>query len=341
MCAIEHSGGRIMKRIWSLLLAMILILSMTACSKEESIMIQDTEMGKLEHQKVDVMGVTYDLFDSGYASMVSILHKDAQISEKVSYDGKEYTVVAVGFEWDTYNKEWQQRSVFSKTQYVPDNSPEKLVLPDTIKHVGSQAFRWCTSKQIILPSQITTLGGMVFEGCINLETIDFPDNLTTIGLAGMFGSCQSLKTVELPDDCEYPDYNILSSWFLDCYALESVNLPGDISIIEQTFSNCPELKEVILNEGIATIGECVFQDCPQITMLVIPESVTLIEGKTFYNCPNLVDITLPDGLSDVPANMFLDKYWQPADVSNLTIRVEKSMVDYVQSIYPTAKVIEK
>ena len=331
-----------MKKVWSLLLAMILMLSMTACSKDESIKIRDTEMGNLEHQTVDVMGITYDLFDSGYATIVSILHKDAQISEKVSYDGKEYTVVAVGFEWDTYNKEWQQRSVFSETQYVPDNSPETLVIPETIKYVGSRAFRWCTAKEIILPSQITILAGSIFANCVNLETIDFPDSLNYLSASGMFDSCDNLKSIELPAGCEHPHIDTLAGTFMDCPSLESAVIPGDYKKLENmVFWNCNELTDVTLCEGIEAIGYHVFGNCPKLSTLVIPESVNLIEGQAIVNCPNLTDITLPDGLNDVPANMFLNEYNQPADVSNLTIRVEESMVSYVQSMYPAANVVSK
>ena len=342
MCAIEHSGGRMMKRVLSLLLAMILVLSMTACSKEEKISIHDTEMGKLEHQTVDVMGVTYDLFDSGYASIVSILHKDAMITDKVSYDGKKYEVVAIGFGWDTYNEKWKQDSVFYKNQYLPENSPEILVIPESIKYIGSNAFMFSTAKQIKIPSHITSLGGRTFSQCVNLELVEFPDSLNILNPTGMFGSCYSLKFVEFPAGCEHLNMETLSATFLDCYTLESAVIPGDFKKLENmVFWNCNELTDVTLCEGIETIGYQVFGNCPKLSTLVIPESVNLIEGQTIVNCPNLIDITLPDGLDDVPADMFLNEYNLPADVSKLTIRVEESMVSYVQSIYPAANVVSK
>lgn len=329
-----------MKKICSLLLALILLLSMTACSKNTGIMIQDTEMGNLEHQAVDIMGVTYDLFDGGYASIVTILHKEAQITETVSYDGKDYTVIAIGYARDNGNKEWVQNSVYKDYFNPQDNSPEILTLPESIKYVGSQALYGCTAKQIILPSQVTTLAGRVFENCVNLEFVEFPDALNYLSIS--FGSCYSLKTIALPDGCEHPSIDTLSGAFLDCYALKSAVIPGDFKKLENmVFWNCNELTDVTLCEGIETIGAHVFGNCPKLTTLVIPESVTLIEGQAILNCPNLTDITLPDGLSDVPTDMFLNEYSQPADVSNLTIRVKDSMVSYVQSIYPAANVVAK
>lgn len=234
-----------MKRIWSLLLAMILILSMTACSKEESIMIQDTEMGKLEHQAVDVLGVTYDLFDKGYASIVNILHSGAELTEKVSYDGKEYTVIAIGFARDPGNDEWMQSSIFKDYLNPQNNSPELLVVPESIKYIGAQALWGCSAKEIILPSQIKTLAGRIFENCRNLESVEFPENLEYLSASGMFSSCYSLKSIELPEGCEHPSIDILSGTFLDCYALESAVIPGDYKRIENlVFWNCNELVDV-------------------------------------------------------------------------------------------------
>ena len=331
-----------MKKICSLLLALIFLLSMTACSKNTGIMIQDTEVGNLEHQAVDIMGVTYDLFDGGYASIVTILHKEAQITETVSYDGKDYTVIAIGFARDIGNKEWVQNSVYKDYFNPQDNSPETLTLPESIKYVGSQALWGCTAKQIVLPSQIATLAGRVFENCVNLESIEFPDSLNYLNTSGMFSSCYGLKSIELPAECEHPSIDTLASTFADCFALESAVIPGDFKKLENmVFWNCNELTNVTLCEGIETIGVHVFGNCPKLTTLVIPESVTLIEGQAILNCPNLTDITLPDGLNDVPADMFLNEYSQSADVSNLTIRVKDSMVSYVQSIYPAANVVAK
>lgn len=107
------------------------------------------------------------------------------------------------------------------------------------------------------------------------------------------------------------------------------------------FNNCPELQNVSLGNGVTSVGEGAFWSCPKLESLVFPESVTEIKGGVFHDCPNLKDLTLPDGLADVPANLFYDKYSMPADVSNLTIRVESSMVSYVQSIYSEANVVSK
>ena len=270
-----------MKKFLTLVFTLLLIFSITACSKQEDIKIQDTDLGKIEYENVDVMGVTYDLFDMGYASITDILHKDAQISETVTYEGKDYNVIAVGFEWDDYDNEWEQRSVFFKNLYSENNAPENLVIPHSVIYIGTQAFSGCTSKTITLSPKIDMLLGRVFENCVNLETIEFPDSITYLGVGGMFGNCQSLKTINLPDWCQYYE-DVFSGWFIDCYSLESAVIPGVISKIgNMTFWNCNSLADVTLCEGIETIGTWTFGHCPKLTRLVIPDSVSVIEEQAF------------------------------------------------------------
>lgn len=333
-----------MKRICTLILMLMLILSMTACTKtdKKGIMIHDTDMGNLEYRDVDIMGVTYDLFDNGYATIGTILHKEAQLKEKVSYKGKDYTVIAIGFSRDIQNRDWEQKSVYKDYLLPQDNSPEILVLPKSIKYIGTYALAGCTSKYIELPSQVTTLTGGTFYNCINLESLSFPDSLNTLLVYEMFFGCKNLKSIEFPSGCDHSTLDNIQNTFSDCTSLESVVIPGDFKKLDNmAFWNCNELRDVTLCEGIEMIGYLVFGNCPKLTTLVIPESVTLIEGQTFKDCPNLKDITLPDGLSDVPADMFLNEYGQTLDGANITIRVKESMVSYVQSIYPAANVVAK
>lgn len=155
----------------------------------------------------------------------------------------------------------------------------------------------------------------------------------------MFSSCDSLEYVTFPEDIKITD---LSGCFTDCYSLKSVIIPGSVETLgSYPFSNCYELAEVIIGEGITTFPSLTFSSCHKLQKFVFPESVTLIEDMVFHDCPQLEDVTLPDGITDVPAKLFTNEYHQAADVSNLTIRVRKDLVDYVQSIYPEANVVAK
>lgn len=327
-----------MRKLLQMIITTIILFSLTACSKDITITTSniDINLGKQKYDSIDIMGVTYDFYDNGYAFIKNILHENAQISETVSYEGNEYKVVAIGYLED--DKTDRTVGVFNG-EYSGIKSPQYLKLPNTIEYISSNALQFSTAETITLPENITEISGGTFYGCSNIETIDFPDSINWIGGYSLFGRCTNLKTVKFPTNCEVVG---VESCFMECSSLESVSIPGTVNRTgNMTFYNCYELSDVILEEGIETIGTWTFVTCPKLTHLVIPESVTLIEEQAFHDCSNLIDLTLPDNMTDVSSNLFTDIYSQPADVSKMTIRVKEDLVSYVQSIYPDANVVAK
>ena len=76
-------------------------------------------------------------------------------------------------------------------------------------------------------------------------------------------------------------------------ALEAIEIPGSVSEIDyRTFSQCPNLKCVNLNEGLTKILQTSFNDCPLLSSIIIPKSVTLINNDAFKDCKSLSDVTI-------------------------------------------------
>ncbi|MBQ3075915.1 MAG: leucine-rich repeat domain-containing protein, partial [Clostridia bacterium] len=67
-----------------------------------------------------------------------------------------------------------------------------------------------------------------------------------------------------------------------------------ISIGSNAFSQCPELTEVILPEGIKTIGSTAFKGCEKLTSITIPSSVTSISTDAFLGCTALKEVHIAD-----------------------------------------------
>lgn len=327
-----------MKRLVAVILFVLIILTLSACNKNKDMIINDINLGELEHESIDIMGVTYDFYDNGYAAITAILHEHAQLTDIVTYNGESYTATVLGDIKVEASDMGMRTGVFG-TIYSGVKSPVNLILPDSIIAMSNNALEASTAKTIKLPAKIKRLGNSVFLNCTNIETIEWPSEMEYIGGHSMFMGCSSLKTIEFPENCEI---FTLDSCFLDCISLESVVIPGTVNkICNMAFSNCPELTNVTLGEGIEKIGSWAFMSCPKLTHIVIPESVTELTDEVFQNCTGLVDVTLPNNLTDVPANLFTDEYHQPTDAAGITIRVRADMVSYVQSIYPAANVVAK
>ena len=59
------------------------------------------------------------------------------------------------------------------------------------------------------------------------------------------------------------------------------------------------IKNVVIEDGVTSIGEGVFEYCHQLVNITIPDSVTSIGAKAFLYCYNLTDITIPDSVTSI------------------------------------------
>lgn len=327
-----------MKKVIRAILCLSFVLLLSGCGRSKDVVINGLNLGKVKYKGINIMGVTYDFYDNGYAAITAILHENAQLTEKVTYEKDKYTVAVVGDIEKNSVDATLYNSVFG-SEYSGIKSPVNLQLPDSITYVATSSLAYSTAEVIELPSNATRFGSGIFKGCQNIEAIEWPAGTEYIGGTEMFYGCTNLKSMTFPDNCSI--YN-LNFCFSDCTSLESVVIPGTVvQIGDYTFRNCQELTTVILEEGIEKIMPVTFASCPKLTHLIIPESVTELSRQIFYNCPNICDLTLPDNLNDIPADLFLDEYWQATNAEGVTIRVREDMVAYVQSIYPAANVVAK
>ena len=62
------------------------------------------------------------------------------------------------------------------------------------------------------------------------------------------------------------------------------------------FRNCPSLTQVVIPEGVISIGSRAFQNCPSLTQVVFPQSVQRLDTHAFHGCCRLKQILLPDHL---------------------------------------------
>lgn len=92
----------------------------------------------------------------------------------------------------------------------------------------------------------------------------------------------------------YQDENICVNQF-NCRfddSLESIRVGKEFTIINH-FSNYPYLKEVILEDGITTLGMLAFNQCPELETVILPTTLSLMANRAFYNCTGLEYIYIP------------------------------------------------
>ncbi len=66
------------------------------------------------------------------------------------------------------------------------------------------------------------------------------------------------------------------------------------------------ITEVVIENGVTSIGSYAFRDCTNLTSITIPDSVTSIGNYAFYSCSSLTSVTTGNGVKSIGANAFND-----------------------------------
>ena len=65
-----------------------------------------------------------------------------------------------------------------------------------------------------------------------------------------------------------------------------------------------DVKKVVIEDGVTSIGELAFFKCSSLTNITIPDSVTCIEYAAFHGCSSLSSITIPDSVTSIGESAF-------------------------------------
>ena len=66
-----------------------------------------------------------------------------------------------------------------------------------------------------------------------------------------------------------------------------------------------DVKKVVIEDGVTSIGELAFFKCSSLTNITIPDSVTCIEYAAFHGCSSLSSITIPNSVTSIGVYAFV------------------------------------
>lgn len=94
-------------------------------------------------------------------------------------------------------------------------------------------------------------------------------------------------------------------WYTYMTAIkEVVILDGITSIGSQAFRGATALSKVTISDSVTSISKSAFYGCSSLTSIVIPDSVTSIANHVFYSCSSLTSVDLGNGVLSVGESSF-------------------------------------
>ena len=188
-----------------------------------------------------------------------------------------------------------------------------ITIPESVTSIGIRAFWSCTSlASITIPESVTTIDDNAFAFCSKLTNVLIPVGVTLVG-KGAFIRCSSLVNISVDEgNLNYSSIegvlftkaqsNLL---FFPSGREGSYSIPDAVTSINgYAFDSCL-LSEVIIPDGVTSIGLKAFGYSSQLTSIIIPEGLTLIEQETFRYATKLASVTLPSSLTEIGAETFV------------------------------------
>lgn len=129
------------------------------------------------------------------------------------------------------------------------------------------------------------------------------DNLNTI-----YEMKGKAKDLNLKKDDEPIGRRVIGMTDIDTDNLQSsrIKIEGTDVIGEFTFSECQNLEEVIIGEGVKSIERGAFAMCPNLKRIVLPKSLENIGSRAFWGCESLEKIEIISDLDRIGNHAFLD-----------------------------------
>ena len=85
-------------------------------------------------------------------------------------------------------------------------------------------------------------------------------------------------------------------------------MPSARNIGQWTFSNCNQLTDLELPEGLETLLNGEFNNCLRLQRIALPLKDDMIDSSVFFNCPVLVTVDLAGGIHDTVASLHLESW---------------------------------
>ncbi|MBP5797372.1 MAG: leucine-rich repeat domain-containing protein [Bacteroidales bacterium] len=174
--------------------------------------------------------------------------------------------------------------------------------PYTVTIIDSYAFAYCTglTGALVLPNTIKEIGDDAFDKCGFTGVITIPASVEDIGYTPFYG-CDGIEGFVVdPNNEDYDSRDNCNAVILTYtnqleFGCKNSTIPNTVtSIAEDAFNRCTGLTSITIPSAVTFIGGYAFW-FTGLTSITIPSSVGLIGVNPFGGCAALTEIVVESG----------------------------------------------
>ncbi len=213
---------------------------------------------------------------------------------------------------------------------------ETLVIPESVKYIGSEAISGEALKNITMPSNLEFIGKRIFFGsAYDKDPANRVDGIQYHGQYLIAGIRIGYAAIDNPDPSAPTENKQIHEWEAvgdieiregttmmgeDAFGMSnitSVKLPSTLKAIPYLgFYWCKNLNNVVIPSNVKEIGNNAFSWCESLSNLTISEGVEHIGQAAFFRCNNLKEVTIPKSVTRIDMHAFGWDYVNDYDVRN-------------------------
>ena len=177
-----------------------------------------------------------------------------------------------------------------------------IVLPDSVRRTGSALFSGCEQlREVTLGSGMGTVSDKMFENCRALTRVEIPSQIYSIGERAFAGS--GLEQILFEKDSRLAE---ICAEAFSATGLKSIEIPREVSLIGRSaFSGASLLSSVTFTEdsNLRFIGNQAFLGTAQLSEILLPEGLETVGDEAFARS-GLNEVTVPAGIISFGTGVF-------------------------------------
>lgn len=194
----------------------------------------------------------------------------------------------------------------AEDSFAERNKIKSVTFPTSLRTIERTAFANCWNlKEIVLPNGLEYLGENAFVNCIGLQSVTLPESMKYIE-SSAFAQCEKLEKVYWNcEECEisgWPRNNIFGS-VTGRMSGFGIVFGDSVRTVPACFMNSVNLKSAAFGKSIKSIADGAFSNCKNLTDISLPNGLLSVGGQAFADC-GLMSVRIPETVTEIGNNAF-------------------------------------